>query len=790
MNDAFFKIFKHRVTGSLSASSGHKKGHLLFKEQVDLLQKTEQFIQEIREGLWDENQLRELFVEPVDLKGMAKICTTLNGFRFQAGLINNPILERNSNFKSLLKIYRELDLELRIELERNIRSEIPLNVQLNSFHKQKLEIEFNKKAFVYSHVSDQSPSWGIENFPLERVIRLISIIRNQSQDWLNETLEVINSTRRKIYRETRQLNALLGEHTNLYVLVVDIRFVNYLHKHNLVQEQDFWHGCTPFVHGARVLLKTLSGSVYGYSQVESDLRSGLNLHCILYFKHNPKFNERKIVKELEAKLLIQFPDLQNIEIRNWNNVIRKHYSSQAVGHIKNNNIEQVEAVEQWVLNYYLKINDYLWTSFQVQYEIAVKDHFRQITVDAKAAKIAYENMQKHIKKNEMPMLEIDEKSTWSTRHLSKSAKERINLSNHYYRALDEASSKSLNYLEIFIETLLDSSFYAFDLRQDQSDISELTVPALEKALTRIGRQFISLSKHYVHPKDSLLYHQLFSEKINFQLVHNFKQSIATKSVTLKHLVDLSDHIAKLRNFLNLPLTQLAGQSIATYRLNQYKLYQDRIDTTNQYLKPLLKNDVKAFHVKFQLVFKHKKTRQSEFSELFTKFLHQAKRARPLYWMSGYWGFWRENQDATPYAEIIFFLDNNAFHIRDDPILKLLKAEWESCLDKHCKPAMLMLVPEKIIRRKLEITHVFSERWRSWSASVETAKNWSVLIESVNKERQKKLLTEIVRDFIVDCTFQEKPNNNIPKVLIKGNKPRKKQKVSKKDSSSTDEPQDT
>jgi hypothetical protein len=32
------------------------------------LQKTEQFIQEIREGLWDENQLRELFVEPVDWK--------------------------------------------------------------------------------------------------------------------------------------------------------------------------------------------------------------------------------------------------------------------------------------------------------------------------------------------------------------------------------------------------------------------------------------------------------------------------------------------------------------------------------------------------------------------------------------------------------------------------------------------------------------------------------------------------------------------------------------------------
>jgi hypothetical protein len=59
-----------------------------------------------------------------------------------------------------------------------------------------------------------------------------------------------------------------------------------------------------------------------------------------------------------------------------------------------------------VLNYYLKINDYLWNSFQVQYEIAVQDHFRQITVDAKAEKLAREKLQKHIKKMKYQYLRL------------------------------------------------------------------------------------------------------------------------------------------------------------------------------------------------------------------------------------------------------------------------------------------------------------------------------------------------------------------------------------------------
>ena len=780
MNDSFFKIFKHRVVGSFNVASAYRKEHLLFKEQVDLLHKAEQFIQQIREGILDENRLDELFFEPRDLKKIAEMCALLDGYRFSEKLCKNEIFLKNFKFRELFRFYRESDLELKIELSKNLPLNHSETNKVKKIEDIEKSIEFRAKAFIYPDYKEEHLAWTAENFPREQVKKLISRVRNESENWLIHDQQRRDRREKDLVWETKQLNALLDQYQNLYILIIDIRLINYFGSNLTVSEDAFWSGNSLNIGAIRLALEELPESVYGYSKAERDMRYGLNLHCILYFKYNPKFNEQKVIKALKVKIKEKCPNLTNFEIRNWNNVIRRHYSPQVVGHIKKNNTKQIEAFQQWALNYYLRINEYLWPKLFPPFELAVQRHFMYI--DVKALKAAQNKMQRLIKNNKIPMLEVDEKSTWSTRHLSKSAKERINLSSRYYRALDEASSKSLNYLEIFIETLLDSPFYAFDLKQNHLEINEFTVPILKKALTRIGRQFISLSEHYVHIKDSLPYHQLFSEEINFKIIYDFKQLVASRCVTPQSIIDLNTYIAGLRESLNLPLEKLGGESIASYRISQNNLYQGRIDTTTQYLKILLKNDVKTYHLKFHLSFIDREIKQAEFSKLMNGFLHDAKRAKPLYWMAGYLGFWRENQDATPYAEIIFFLDDRCFGVGDDQILHWIKARWDKHLDKNCEPKIITIKPDETIPSR--------ESRRLWRTLIEIDSEPSVLIESVNKERQKKLLTEIIPEFIADCTLQEKPGNNIPKVLIKGKRSVKKKQVSKKDSSGTDEPQDT
>lgn len=122
-DEKFLKIFKHKVTGSAQGAFAYRKEHLLFKEHICLLEKTEQFIREVREGIWDESQLDELFSQPRNLNKIAEICESLDAFRFPKKLCDNPIILKNINFQRLLKIYRSLDCDLSIQIANNFRNQ-------------------------------------------------------------------------------------------------------------------------------------------------------------------------------------------------------------------------------------------------------------------------------------------------------------------------------------------------------------------------------------------------------------------------------------------------------------------------------------------------------------------------------------------------------------------------------------------------------------------------------------------------------------------------------------------
>jgi hypothetical protein len=390
MNDAFFKIFKHRVTGSFNVVSAYRKEHLLFKEQVDLLHKAEQFIQQIREGILDENLLDELFCEPRDFKKIAEMCALLDGYRFSEKLHENEIFLKNLKFRELFRFYRESDLGLKLELSKNLPLNHSETNKVKKIEDIEKSIEFREKAFIYPDYKEEHLAWTAENFPREQVKKLISRVRNESENWLIHDQQRRDRREKDLVWETKQLNALLDQYQNLYILVIDIRLINYLRANTAIPEDTFWAANSFNIGAIRWALEELSGSVYGYSKAERDMRYGLNLHCILYFQYNPKFNEQKVIQTLKVKIKEKCPNLEYFEIRNWNNVIRKHYSPYAIGHIKKNNTKQIEAFQQWVLNYYLRINEYLWPKILPPFEMGVQQHFRQITVNTKAAKIARE----------------------------------------------------------------------------------------------------------------------------------------------------------------------------------------------------------------------------------------------------------------------------------------------------------------------------------------------------------------------------------------------------------------
>ncbi|MCM1958200.1 hypothetical protein NCZ17_02285 [Acinetobacter modestus] len=767
-DEKFLKIFKHKVTGSAQGAFAYRKEHLLFKEHICLLEKTEQFIREVREGIWDESQLDELFSQPRNLNKIAEICESLDAFRFPKKLCDNPIILKNINFQRLLKIYRSLDCDLSIQIANNFRNQNSINGGLSAYQKKHIEIEYNKRAFIYPSFKEGHKTWKLESFPLEQVKKLIAEVRIQSEKWLREDLIALNLLNEKIHRETYRINAMLEKHLGIFVLVIDIRLINYFSTHHRISEESFWVNNAPIVSVIRKILEELPECLFGHSKVERDLRFGMNLHCILYFKYKPKLNEKQILAELEEKLAVGFTDLQNFEVRNWNNVLNKYYSKQAVGRVKKNNKDQIRAFQDWVLNYYFMSDKYLRPEFQVPFEIVTSKSFRQAETFLKEMVAANKKMKSifGITKS----IHVDEKSTWVTGHLTKDAMARIQLSRCYNRENEEILSRRLDYIEIFIETILASAFNAFELKHELEGGAKSGIRMIEQTMTRVGRQFFLLADHCLQSDESFLYHHLFRQKLNFELIYSLKTLATLDNIFVQNLINVNNHIVELRNFLNIPLEQLGHRSIADYRVYLYQKYKKRCEAITPYVKQLFLQDVKIHHVKLHLNFIDIDITQKEFSQLLTKFFHRAKRARPLYWMTGYIGFWRDNSESGPYAELIFFLDKRSFGQTDQQIIDWINKIWSDCLDKNYQSNTVWV--------KTDNCTLILEQNEAKTASIETYLQPSVLIESDNKSRQKTFLQEIIHDLIVDCTFEERPEKNIPKALIKGSLPKKKEIVTK------------
>jgi hypothetical protein len=103
INNEFYKLFRHRVSGAQNTSALSKEQYVLFKEHVDLLQKAEQFICDIQDGIWDENWLAELFERKNNRRKIDQVCAELDTFRFPLNLLSNPILSSSVYFEDLRK---------------------------------------------------------------------------------------------------------------------------------------------------------------------------------------------------------------------------------------------------------------------------------------------------------------------------------------------------------------------------------------------------------------------------------------------------------------------------------------------------------------------------------------------------------------------------------------------------------------------------------------------------------------------------------------------------------------
>ncbi|KQW89547.1 hypothetical protein ASC84_10850 [Acinetobacter sp. Root1280] len=754
-NEDFFKLLKHKISLSYSTRySGGLSEKVIFKETIDALKRINHFAHDVSDGIWDADLLTSRFRHQEDQLQLAEFCDSFNGIRLQKELFPTPEMFNHLFFKSVYEKYVQLDKNAEHEIRRKygIWDYLPLL--------EKQQEEYAQVAFIYdTHL--QIPPWVIRNIPYERIAQLISEVRNQIDIGMDEHRRHEKNALDKFNSYAEAFDLLLRTHSSTYVFTIDIKIQGFLTSRSDLMTQ-VGHVQDSPIHDIKLILARFPDLLNGLTKIETHgAKEDLNLHCILILKPSKNFSEKKSIDVLQQQIQNFLGNSYYVSIRNWNEVIRRNYSKIAVGLIKKSQPKNAEAFKYWVLSFFFILDLHIQPclSSQLKY-LAINEtldsYLNNLQAQSESQSLKNENIiesfltevekaNKGLSKNFQPFLsEKERKSVWSMRSLPKTSQAYIEAVMHYYREIEPAPEKlqSMMNIEIFIETLLSIELQAFELSVSD-DQEVLTRQILNKAITRLGRQFILLGENEVddllHPRYAFLI-QPFFEKSRDAL-----QQLTGSAVPRHAIEEVNQLILVLRRLYTSSLKGIGNQSIQKISNHSYKKYIRRIDDITELLKHLFLQGCLVLRVTVELIPETKYISHPDLVILWTAFLHHAQRSKPLSRKTGFFGLWRVDEDQHFYADVFIVFDERAVVDRDS-IIQQLNDKWVKFINNKGKSKLKL-------NEKTKFKHCRIQGKPLMIAEGEYASD-HLFIESTNKARKSDFLQKIIPAFLSHSLFGE------------------------------------
>ena len=628
-------------------------------------------------------------------------------------------------------------------------------------------------------------NWNVDSFPKEKCFDGISKIQEQDEcDYISRGEKRIERRDHldRLYVSFDQLFEQLG---SLYVLCVDIRFINHYQNHYANNFDNFFNLIYQKYELVGNILQNLPNFVRANIKFEHDFHLGVNLHCILILKHSPKFDEKNLVEHLQYLFDLNFRNQFYIKIRNWNEVVRKNFSNKAVGHIGKANRGKIEQFKYWILSYFSLVDDYI----KLECINELNEQPYEINFTCFALTPAIPQVMDVVIVNPKPVLKLqqlvtqtDEKKIWSTRQLSKKMKIYIDLAELYYSerfADNQCLKQYLLDFEIMAVMLQQNIEQPFLIPIRPSD-QPLTDKELRKCLSLTGKRLLSLLK-----RSSLLNQLSLDDKkrnVGLNALSMFENlNFSTSTLILEESINF--HSAKYVNEFASFWYELQHKSMNSIFLTSennadFKMYLEsnsdtlslyldhkrkvcdkRLASSQRYVKLLLTEDVYLLHVKLSCELSSGVLSQDNLSKAFTSFLRTGKRAKPLKWLLGYLGLWQSDAHNNPYVDIYMFLEKGC-EKQVSHIEQLLSEYWNHFIIEKC--TTFLGVPHTCIRHtSIELLPIY----RSKSEYTESF----LLIRAKEKNAHHFILETLIKFIVYRDLFQLDSQKDVPKVLIKGSK---------------------
>lgn len=534
------------------------------------------------------------------------------------------LAENDVNFetqRNLLSLFRDISRKKKLIDISDLYSEESIDSYIDIHKKiQPLVIESSPVSEGFQYSNEEKSFFGYYNKALDVLGKVFILC-------LDIQLDTMDPSHRYDYE--KMINQFAGEIKKIYELICD----------------------------TEDLLRCVS-------RVEPMQKLGLNLHCVLMFDGRMPISEEGIISQLEIDIK-QSVLLSKFKVINWNSVLRRFASDQAVGVIKKKNKKSRYDCWYWVYSYIFSVDQVI--GFKVENSIANLN----ITNGTASSRVFFSEPQTEMDSSKLSpsMLEvaglIKADKAFSRSHLppvSKQYLDIVDLKYLLYMRLNLPTLEVVSYLskssvesrivevEVFCETLkMDSPELFYSSLVFGEDVS---ASLYFKSLSRLGRMWFSFFSPLTVRKDPLFAVDQWLKSDNCQKFTAFFKKYQEE---LEHLANQPITIDTIRRTEKI-LAELKTSLDVEAHIKNFKKMQSKFEEHCEYFDYLLAKDVLVTRMHLCFTSPERILDKQEQAKILTEFLRVGRSAKPLRWLRGYILRWDEKYDKSLYADLTLFFE--------------------------------------------------------------------------------------------------------------------------------------
>lgn len=642
----------------------------------------------------------------------------------------------------------------------------------NSEGSQERTQQWSPSKFTYDK------AWGLINFFSD--VQNNSFYIKKTDKWTQQVVDNINHA-------FENFDKLLTIHQEVYILVIDVRFVRTV---NPAKNESFGRLIEQVLEDRTAItndiIQLISDCLFAYTKLEHDYQNGLKLSCILILRSRGIDQEEEVIARLRVLLKKNFSHYDAIDVINGNEFVRTHAKKYAVGRIGINSPTRVEQFKCWVLSYFFKIDLFVKLqhpekTFEVN-EILGSPNWHQPKIISSKKDLLPQTLIQILKEWKTP------KRIWDVRHLTKRVVDRLLVGQIYYRefcteqGLPKQYGELLFQLEVFIETLLHNGHQGFVEVSSAHQQDFLNIKDIKISATQLGQQYLSLmtqdenSLYFMREIDQLLKRGglrtwWFNQEDNFILWLRVKILLQNhpfnRPVNFTVLGQLNIKLQGVQRYLisKQPLVVNKRELLEKHYTQCVRRQMD----TREYLDRVLEQNCWVYRIVVDARSTKGSFKQSELSKLFTEFMRLAKRAKPCYWLRGYMGVWQENswQVMSEFTldAVLFFNDRCQEQLQT--VVHDLDQRWNSFLDTKAAQTLKLQDAEDIkyygaIKPKILMCSV-----DGLNTADKVQNPYYVCLEAHDRKMKKMVIEHVIPYFAYRDVFQTPLSQPVPKAFIKG-----------------------